>query len=86
MFDWLQRLADWLVYDSLGISKEAHLGQALNFFIYTRLKVSRLRNQEPDRSIFWIYKQILKKDVADASSRSKPSRGRNSNNTTGSKY
>ncbi|CAB9502487.1 expressed unknown protein [Seminavis robusta] len=30
-----------------------------NFFVYTRVKVKRWRTVEPDKSIFWIYKQIV---------------------------
>ncbi len=39
MFDWLQHIADWLVYDTLAWSAEEHLAQALNFFIYDTLKI-----------------------------------------------
>jgi len=39
MFDWLQHLADWMVYDTFGLSKKAHLAQALNFFIYDSIKI-----------------------------------------------
>jgi uncharacterized protein len=39
MFDWLQKIADWLVYDTIGFSKEEHLAQALNFFIYDSIKI-----------------------------------------------
>lgn len=39
MFDWLQNIADWLVYDTFGLSSEAHLAQALNFFIYDSIKI-----------------------------------------------
>lgn len=39
MFDWIQRFADWLVYDSFEITKEAHLAEALNFFIYDSIKI-----------------------------------------------
>jgi uncharacterized membrane protein YraQ (UPF0718 family) len=39
MFDWLQNIADWLVYDTFGLSAEQHLAQALNFFIYDSIKI-----------------------------------------------
>ena len=39
MFDWIQHLADWLVFDVLNLEKEAHLTEALNFFIYDTIKI-----------------------------------------------
>jgi len=39
MFDWLQNIVDWLVYDTIGLSSEEHLAQALNFFIYDSIKI-----------------------------------------------
>jgi uncharacterized protein len=39
MFDWLQHLADWLVYTVFGISAQSHLGEALNFFFYDTIKI-----------------------------------------------
>lgn len=39
MFDWLQHLADWLIYTALGISSQSHLGEALNFFVYDTIKI-----------------------------------------------
>ncbi|MGM0477663.1 MAG: permease [Bacteroidota bacterium] len=39
MFDWLQDISDWLVYDTIGLSSEAHLAKALNFFIYDSIKI-----------------------------------------------
>ncbi len=39
MFDWAQYLADWLVYDVLDLTKEQHLAEALNFFIYDTTKI-----------------------------------------------
>lgn len=39
MFDWIQNIADWLVYQVFGINKCAHLGEALNFFIYDSVKI-----------------------------------------------
>ncbi|MFO7673928.1 MAG: permease [Lutibacter sp.] len=39
MFDWIQYLADWLIYSVFGIGAETHLGTALNFFVYDTLKI-----------------------------------------------
>ncbi|WP_452227281.1 permease [Lacinutrix cladophorae] len=39
MFDWIQNIADWFVYDILNLSKGAHLAEALNFFIYDTTKI-----------------------------------------------
>lgn len=39
MFDWLQNLADWLVYGVFEISESTKLGIALNFFFYDTLKI-----------------------------------------------
>ena len=39
MFDWLQALSDWFVYEILSVSAESHLGQAINFFIYDTIKI-----------------------------------------------
>ncbi len=39
MFDWLQHIADWLVYDLLDLDQEQHLTEALNFFIYDTVKI-----------------------------------------------
>jgi len=39
MFDWLQNISDWLVYDTFGLSPKTHLAQALNFFIYDSIKI-----------------------------------------------
>jgi len=39
MFDWLQHLADWLIYSIFNISAHSHLGEALNFFVYDTLKI-----------------------------------------------
>lgn len=39
MFDWIQNLADWTVYDVLELDKGAHLSEALNFFIYDTIKI-----------------------------------------------
>lgn len=39
MFDWVQNIADWLVYDLLNLNREQHLAEALNFFIYDSTKI-----------------------------------------------
>lgn len=39
MFDWIQQIADWLIYTVLQIGAETHLGTALNFFVYDTLKI-----------------------------------------------
>jgi uncharacterized protein len=39
MFDWLQHLADWLIYNVFGISSLSHLGEAFNFFVYDTIKI-----------------------------------------------
>jgi uncharacterized membrane protein YraQ (UPF0718 family) len=39
MFDWIQQIADWLVYDVFGMQPENHLAEALNFFIYDTTKI-----------------------------------------------
>lgn len=39
MFDWIQNIADWLIYSVFGIGAETHLGTALNFFVYDTLKI-----------------------------------------------
>ena len=39
MFDWIQKLADWLVFDLSQLQRESHLAKALNFFIYDSVKI-----------------------------------------------
>lgn len=39
MFNWLQYLADWIIYSVFGISAQSHLGEALNFFVFDTLKI-----------------------------------------------
>ncbi len=39
MFDWIQQIADWLIYSVFSIGAETHLGIALNFFVYDTLKI-----------------------------------------------
>lgn len=39
MFDWIQHIADWVVFDALHLEKGNHLADALNFFIYDTSKI-----------------------------------------------
>lgn len=39
MFDWVENLAEWLVYNVLRIAEGSKLGDALNFFIYDTIKI-----------------------------------------------
>ena len=39
MFDWLEAMAAWVVYDAIGIENPSRLGDALTFFIYDTLKI-----------------------------------------------
>lgn len=39
MFDWLENIADWLVYDVLHLDQGQHLTEALHFFIYDTFKI-----------------------------------------------
>ena len=39
MFDWIQNIADWLVYNILDLEAKSHLAEALNFFIYDTTKI-----------------------------------------------
>ncbi|MFC3416776.1 permease [Algoriphagus hitonicola] len=39
MFDWLQDLADWLVYSIIGLEESSKLGIAINFFFYDTVKI-----------------------------------------------
>ncbi len=39
MFDWIQNIADWFVFDVLHLEKGQHLAEALNFFIYDTTKI-----------------------------------------------
>ena len=34
MFEWIQQLADWLVFDIFNLKEGNHLAEALHFFIY----------------------------------------------------
>ncbi len=39
MFNWLQHMSNYLVFDALAISEKSHFAQALNFFIYDSFKI-----------------------------------------------
>lgn len=39
MFTWVQKFADWFVYDLLRISKASKFGDALNFFVFDTIKI-----------------------------------------------
>lgn len=39
MFNWLQNIADYLVYDAFALPVKSHLAEALNFFIYDSIKI-----------------------------------------------
>lgn len=39
MFDWLEHMAQWLVYDILGMNPDDHFAKALDFFIYDSIKI-----------------------------------------------
>jgi len=39
MFDWVQKMADWLVFDVLKMKTESHMAEAFNFFIYDTVKI-----------------------------------------------
>ncbi len=42
MFNWLQSIADWLVYDVLNMKASNHLAEVLDFFIYDSVKILML--------------------------------------------
>ena len=39
MFEWIQQIADWLVYHVLQMEHGKHFSEALNFFIYDSVKI-----------------------------------------------
>jgi uncharacterized membrane protein YraQ (UPF0718 family) len=39
LFDWIQNIADWFVFDIFEMNAESHLAEALNFFIYDTTKI-----------------------------------------------
>ncbi|MGL2962970.1 permease [Flavobacterium sp. RSB2_4_14] len=42
MFDWLQYIADWLIYSVFEVKQHTKLGDALNFFVFDTLKIALL--------------------------------------------
>lgn len=39
MFEWIQHIADWLIYNVFGIMQGSPLGNALHFFVYDTIKI-----------------------------------------------
>ncbi|MES2520524.1 MAG: permease [Bacteroidota bacterium] len=39
MFDWLQRLANWIIYNLFNVVEGSKLGAALDFFIFDSIKI-----------------------------------------------
>jgi len=39
MFDWIQQLADWLVFDILNLKEGNHIAESLHFFIFDSIKI-----------------------------------------------
>ncbi len=39
MFDWVQHLADWLIYGLFHLEKGSKVGDALNFFVFDTIKI-----------------------------------------------
>lgn len=39
MFNWINNIADWLVFDVFYLEKGRHLSEALHFFIYDSIKI-----------------------------------------------
>lgn len=39
MFNWIQNIADWIVFNFLELQEGEHLAEALNFFIYDSIKI-----------------------------------------------
>lgn len=39
MFDWWERIVDYLIYDKIGMSASTHAGSAVHFFIYDTIKI-----------------------------------------------
>lgn len=39
MFDWLQRIVDWLIYSIFGLTHGSKIGDALNFFVFDTIKI-----------------------------------------------
>lgn len=39
MFDWWEKIVDYLIYDKIGMSASTHAGSAVHFFIYDTIKI-----------------------------------------------
>jgi len=39
MFEWLEKISEWLVFGIFNLEKGSHLAEALNFFIYDSIKI-----------------------------------------------
>jgi uncharacterized membrane protein YraQ (UPF0718 family) len=39
MFDWIENIADWIVFDLFNLEPERHLTEAIHFFIYDSVKI-----------------------------------------------
>lgn len=39
MFDWWESLSEWLIFDSLGMIKGTHAGDAVQFFLFDTIKI-----------------------------------------------
>lgn len=39
MFNWLQNIADWLIYSVFGLTHGSKIGDALNFFVFDSIKI-----------------------------------------------
>jgi hypothetical protein len=39
MFDWIQKMADWLTYDVFTLKAGSRIAEAVNFFIYDSVKI-----------------------------------------------
>jgi len=39
MFDWIEQIADWLVFDTFKMAQGSHLAEALHFFVYDSIKI-----------------------------------------------
>jgi len=42
MFNWLQQIANWIIYSIFGLSPQSHWGQSLNFFVFDTIKIAIL--------------------------------------------
>lgn len=39
MFEWIENIANYIVYDTLGLDQGSHMAEALHFFIYDTTKI-----------------------------------------------